>query len=223
MTILVEYWRNVKRKIGAGEGIVLLYFSLPLHYLLYMKLITLTCTHCKKSFERSLKQYNDHCLRRKHNPFCSQSCACTYRNLHTPKEIRSKYKRFDITSTAGNRKDEYSPFKYFITKCKERKRDFDIDLSYLKELWNTQKGICPYTGLKMDLPNTTRNHSSFRSLKKASLDRIDSSKGYIKGNVEFVCLLINFAKNSYDKEDVVNFISELKMVGTPRIELGTGI
>ena len=39
------------------------------------------------------------------------------------------------------------------------------------------------------------------------------------GNVEFVCLLINFAKNNYSKEDVQKFISELKMVQEERFEL----
>lgn len=43
---------------------------------------------------------------------------------------------------------------------------------------------------------------------KASLDRIDSSKGYIEGNVEFVCSAINLAKNNFSKEAMVSFLQE---------------
>ena len=123
-------------------------------------------------------------------PFCNGSCRMTYTNINRPKEWYLKHNcgKYLIS---GNRKDEYFSFKYFITKCKEKKKynnvDFDIDLPYLKSLWEKQNGICPYTGFKMDLPETTLSHSSFKSLKKSSLDRIDSSKGYVKGNVEFVC------------------------------------
>lgn len=47
------------------------------------------------------------------------------------------------------------------------------------------------------------------SLKRASLDRIDSSKGYIKGNVEFVCYAINLAKNSFTRDEMKEFLKEV--------------
>lgn len=83
----------------------------------------------------------------------------------------------------------------------------EIDVQYLKELWDNQNGICPYTGIKMLLPKTSTDF--FHSLKKASLDRIDSKKGYIKGNVEFVCSAINLAKNSFTREEMKEFLSEI--------------
>lgn len=61
----------------------------------------------------------------------------------------------------------------------------------------------------MELPNNTSEFQKHHSLKRASLDRIDSSKGYVKGNVEFVCLLINMAKNSYSKKEVSSFFEEM--------------
>jgi hypothetical protein len=148
-------------------------------------------------------------------PFCSGKCKTIHRNKNMAPE--SLKKLFDIKSRAGNRKDEFSSFKYFITKCKERKKvngyEYNIDLQYLKQLWETQRGICPYTGFVMVMPDTTNSRSKVYSLKKASLDRIDSSKGYVKGNVEFVCLLINMAKNNSSKEEVLEFIEELKSGG----------
>ena len=84
-----------------------------------------------------------------------------------------------------------------------------IDVEYLKEMWNKQRGICPYTGIKMILPSTTQEYSLLHSPKKASLDRIDSTKGYSKGNVEFVCCTINLAKNSFTRNEMKEFFSEI--------------
>lgn len=83
----------------------------------------------------------------------------------------------------------------------------EVDVTYLKELWEQQNGICPYTGIKMLLPETSAH--ILRSPKKASLDRINSSKDYIRGNVEFVCCAINLAKNSFTREQMKEFIAEI--------------
>ena len=40
---------------------------------------------------------------------------------------------------------------------------------------------------------------------QASLDRIDNSKGYVKGNVRFVALIYNYARNGFDDEAVLAF------------------
>lgn len=49
-------------------------------------------------------------------------------------------------------------------------------------------------------------------MKKASLDRIDSSKGYIEGNVEFVCVwLLITQKNSFTKEDMKEFLHSIDL------------
>jgi hypothetical protein len=61
--------------------------------------------------------------------------------------------------------------------------------------------VCPYTGKKMSLGKETSPYS-------ASLDRIDSSKGYMKGNVEFVCLAVNLAKQSFSREQMMTFFQE---------------
>lgn len=111
---------------------------------------------------------------------------------------------------AGNRLDELSPFRYYINKAgsSERVKHYgnpNISPEYLKELWETQDGMCPYTGKKMELPLTTQDHHIKGIPTRASLDRIDSSKGYVQGNVEFVCLAVNYAKNGFSKEQMIEF------------------
>ena len=133
--------------------------------------------------------------------------------------MSSEFRRnhcYAISKHAKNRQNEYSPFVYFIAKSKseDRKRHYGIPTitkKYLKQLWDQQKGICPYTGIKMILPENSQKYYKTRSPKRASLDRIDSSKGYVEGNVEFVCLTINLAKNSFTREEMKEFLTEIAL------------
>lgn len=76
----------------------------------------------------------------------------------------------------------------------------------LKEQWELQKGVCPYSKFQLELPNGTKKvHHSIR----ASLDRIDSSKGYIKGNIQFVSTMINLMKSTLSHDETVDFINKL--------------
>jgi DNA-directed RNA polymerase subunit RPC12/RpoP len=60
----------------------------------------------------------------------------------------------------------------------------DLDSQY-----RIQNGKCALSGIEMD----TSHSSPYRP----SIDRIDSSQGYILGNVQFICSIINMMKNRY--------------------------
>lgn len=176
-----------------------------------MNTIKIICNECNVEFEKSLAEYTrSEKLNRQH--FCSRACSTTHRNKNVSPEIYRK-KCYKIKNHADNRRDEYSPFRAYLGKYRfsNIRHKNELDVEYLKLLWETQNGVCPYTGLKMLLPQTSADRIS--SPKKASLDRIDSSKGYVKGNVEFVCMAINLAKNKFTKQDTISFISEIKSTG----------
>jgi hypothetical protein len=44
---------------------------------------------------------------------------------------------------------------------------------------------------------------SGRTLTNISIDRIDSSKGYLRGNVQFVCDIVNRMKSSMTQEELL--------------------
>jgi len=73
---------------------------------------------------------------------------------------------------------------------------FNINIKYAYELLLSQQNRCNYTGIPLLFTSKgySKNHT-------ASLDRIDSNKGYIKGNVQWVHKDINIMKNflSHDK------------------------
>ncbi len=115
-------------------------------------------------------------------------------------------------------KDEFTPFRFFLANARKRTKkrnvkliECNLNLLYLKQLWEKQGGICPYTGIKMELAEVSNKRTRINmNPAQASLDRIDSSKGYIKGNVEYVCVSINYAKNGFTKEKILDFINKIR-------------
>lgn len=67
--------------------------------------------------------------------------------------------------------------------------EFDISIEYLWETFKQQNGKCKYSNLPID----------FRS-KTASCDRIDSSLGYIEGNVQWLHKDVNMMKRHYSEK-----------------------
>lgn len=66
-------------------------------------------------------------------------------------------------------------------------------------------GRCEITGIPFELVSTRYNKSPW----VPSPDRIDSSLGYTKDNVQWVCYLYNKFKGEFSQEDINLFISEL--------------
>lgn len=150
-------------------------------YKLKRKLITVRCDFCGCECEKPISEVNRNKKLNKHL-FCSRSCSGKYVNslhlLPTDKQIES---RNNIKLYANNHRDQYSGFRSLLRRAKNRYKECNLTLEYLKELWKEQNGICPYSKLKLVLPKT--NNKDIPIAHLASLDRIDSSKGYIIGNV----------------------------------------
>ena len=94
--------------------------------------------------------------------------------------------------------------KNVIKNSKKKNQKYDLDIEYLRQVWAEQNGVCPFTKQKLQL--RTHNYANISNrVYQASLDRIDSTKGYVKGNVRFVSLMFNYAKNIFSDEDVIEF------------------
>jgi hypothetical protein len=63
---------------------------------------------------------------------------------------------------------------------------------------------CPYLNIKIDY-----SAGNGKTLLKPSVDRIDSTKGYIKGNVEVISSLANTMKNRATPEQLLSFAKEI--------------
>lgn len=122
--------------------------------------------------------------------FKSHSSILNYMNKYNiprfPPSLRRKRTRDGKNKGLWKGIGEISGSFVYIAKANAKIRGipFKINAKYLNRLWIKQKGICALSGIKIQVAyNETTNG---RLNKTASLDRIDSSKGYIKGNVQFV-------------------------------------
>lgn len=73
----------------------------------------------------------------------------------------------------------------------------ELDLEFLFYLWNKQSGKCALTGLPM-----TYKFYEGRVNTNLSIDRIDSSRGYTKDNVQLVCMVANQMKNDLSQDEL---------------------
>lgn len=162
--------------------------------------IELICHWCKKTFQKD-KREHDRQIRNNGdsvNFFCSRSCTCKYRN--------TLFKNDPPPPQYGNEHGKKGEFTYYLKKCRDRKKfEYDVDEDYLSQLWKSQGGRCSYTGLEMFLRKSNTKNPPFNT---ASLDRIDSNKGYIKGNVQFVCVPFNLAKGNKPDDSFREFLLE---------------
>lgn len=167
--------------------------------------IHINCCVCGTQFEREQKEITRNAkLGRK--IYCSRICCGKDNAGNLPPEGSG----YDISQYAGSKLDEYSPFRWHYNNCKRRDKEVTINLNDLKEQWEKQKGICPYTGWELkNLPNTSPRNQLPLTPDRASLDRVDSSKGYVKGNIQFVSYMAQCAKHIFAETDLLKFCRDV--------------
>jgi len=84
-----------------------------------------------------------------------------------------------------------------VNGATSRQLEFSITPEYAWSVWEKQAGFCTMTGTPL----------SFKQPKQceawASLDRIDSSKGYVEGNIQWVDREINMLMSNLPKDKFV--------------------
>ena len=94
-----------------------------------------------------------------------------------------------MTDTQPSKTGQYISGKFFSNVKYEAARrgiEFDLTIDFLDGLIRGQSHKCYYTELPID--------AKTRDSITASLDRLDSSKGYTKDNVHFVIKDVNMMK-----------------------------
>ncbi len=135
--------------------------------------------HCGVEFTTS----SDH-LTRKKSPI--KSCGCT---------IKKKGSSHKDWKGHG----EISGDWWYSHVLRERKQTdrvrvpVTITIEYAWNLFIKQNKKCSLSGLPLIISNTSKYST-------ASIDRIDSSKGYEEGNIQWVHKDINFMKRMYSQE-----------------------
>lgn len=97
-------------------------------------------------------------------------------------------------------KDQFSPFREYLRRAKRRSKEVNITLQDLKSQWERQAGECPYFRVFLHHPLTNGENDVIFT---ASLDRIDSRRGYVKGNIQFVSMAANYAKHKMSHQEML--------------------
>ena len=90
------------------------------------------------------------------------------------------------------------------TRVKRSNLEVNITKEYVNELFLQQNGKCKLSGVEITLPKTWKDRTY-----SASLDRIDSEKGYIIGNVQWVHKHINVMKNTFPQGMFIYFCNKV--------------
>lgn len=85
---------------------------------------------------------------------------------------------------------------------------FDLDIEYLKALWEESQGCCVLTGIPFDLNPT--NKKGQVNPKAPSIDRIVPSLGYTKNNIRLITYHMNVALSEFGIDEFEYLISQYR-------------
>ena len=101
-------------------------------------------------------------------------------------------------------KQHFSPeFELFVASyyaskvesCKKRGIEFKLNLVSVRNLLRTRK--CPYTGKELTVPRAGKQALT----TDITIDRIDNTKGYVKGNVMAISNRANNLKSIFENPE----------------------
>lgn len=101
-----------------------------------------------------------------------------------------------------------------------RSLDFAITIEYAWELFEKQQGRCALSGVPITLEESVRSRLQEPDSETASLDRIDSSQGYLVGNVQWVHKTVNRMKMHMSDEDFKEWCRMVAEFSNEKTNLG---
>lgn len=114
---------------------------------------------------------------RQHHNYCSKEHSKQYRKENKQAAWSAKYA-------------SQSP-AFFIRRLLNKRRYLkkEVSLEYLVYLWDKQEGLCAVSRVPM-----TYQHGEGNLDTNISIDRIEPTLGYVEGNVQLVCRVVNHMK-----------------------------
>ena len=125
----------------------------------------------------------------------TKSCGCLKKDLGSwnrgiTGNLSHSWKGFGVVPRALFRDIQY--------KAKSRNLFFNLSIEFLNQLYKKQNGKCAISGIDIEFENGNHYPSN-----PCSLDRIDSTIGYIENNVQWVDRKINYMKHQSPNQDFI--------------------
>jgi hypothetical protein len=159
------------------------------------------CRYCRPKYQLVVDK-NLPIYKRDDGRWCCRCSGCDKEQAYTRKDhAKQSYlndwqckkctaiaKGFSSNMPVGDKK---RLFNRIYKTAQSRGIVFDLTEEQMFEVFD---GMCSLTGWKIDLSYSNNT---------ASLDRIDSNKGYVVGNIQWVHKMVNMMKNKYSQEQFV--------------------
>lgn len=129
--------------------------------------------------------------------FYGSNVSCGCEALRKKKDNNARWKGY---------KDIYGGYWGAVQfSAKRRKISFDITMEYAWNIFEKQEKRCIFTGVVLRMPRVLND----KNTNIASLDRIDSNKGYIVDNIQWVRQDINKMKLTYNNEEFIKICKDI--------------
>lgn len=92
-----------------------------------------------------------------------------------------------------------------IKSSKDRNIEFNISIEYAWLIYEAQNKKCNLSDLPIEFQTKRHKIKTYQ----ASLDRIDSNKGYIEGNIQWIVKEINYMKNRIDENIFISLCKKI--------------
>ncbi len=159
-----------------------------------------TCTKCGET--KGLLSFNkDKTKKFGVGSICKPCASITAHEYYikNSEHIKRRVSKYNESYFPKYHSDVISRLKNLCTKARNRTKEFNLTDQDLFDLWENQNGQCAYTKLPL--------LAAANQFNTVSLDRVDSSKGYVVGNIQLVCAAINVMKMAATEDQFIHLCS----------------
>lgn len=143
--------------------------------------------------------------------FCREIDTGIVKPVYATHLMRGKTKSFSFGASKGSNHHQWSGcgdisgnyWNSVTRKAASRQLPLEVTLEYVWNLFLAQDRKCALSGVSLYFGETGQCPYT------ASLDRIDSSKGYIVGNVQWVHKHVNLMKNRLEETEFFDFCRKI--------------
>lgn len=185
-----NYHKNKRSSDGFAYTCKICNGTLKVRNIIHVKDNKLFCLICKEYKLEGEFDINNDKIYRKHRDSRCKKC----------KDLQREKRRICNRGNGSLERVLLERFHGAKDRAKKSGLIIDFNTDFLIELWNIQKGKCAISNIDM-----TYIIFSGRINTNVSIDRRDSSIGYIKNNVQLVCMAINQMKSDLTQEELIYF------------------
>lgn len=137
------------------------------------------------------------------------NCGKEFESSSQPLSVLTKYSCLSCMRKRNRQQIRLtnSIWKQVLYGAKARNINVEVDKDYAYGLFLKQNKKCALTGINIDFAETSKEHLHGKT--SASLDRIDSTKGYVKGNLQWLHKDVNKMKWNLDEEYFISLCTKI--------------